>query len=65
LLHAYEILNDDVGNEDGLCQSNEACVIARNIGAYQGEGALGFVSTYSDANFSGISLYAPAQNGGP
>ena len=42
LLNAMEILDDSVGDEDGLCESDESCIYAPNFGAYQGEG------TYSD-----------------
>jgi hypothetical protein len=38
LLTAYEILGDEIGNDNGLCESFEACVFAPNIGAYQGSG---------------------------
>ena len=40
LNHATEILNDDIGNENGLCESNEDCLFTPNIGAYQGHGNL-------------------------
>ncbi len=38
LKHAIEITNDNKGNNDGLCESNEDCIYAPNIGAFQGEG---------------------------
>ncbi len=38
LLNAAEILDDQVGNDDGFCQSNESCVYSPNFGFYQGHG---------------------------
>jgi hypothetical protein len=29
-----------IGNENGLCESNETCLYTPNIGSYQGHGAL-------------------------
>ncbi len=40
LRNAYEILGDFIGDDDGLCESNEECVYTPNIGAYQGHGSL-------------------------
>jgi hypothetical protein len=37
---AYEVMGDGIGNENGLCESSETCVVATNIGAYQGHGVL-------------------------
>ncbi len=35
---AGEILGDGVGDEDGLCESNETCIYNPNIGSYQSVG---------------------------
>lgn len=40
LKHALEINLDGRGNDNGLCESYEACTYTPNIGAYQGEGAI-------------------------
>jgi hypothetical protein len=40
LRDSYELPGDGVGNENGLCESNETCIYMPNIGAYQGHGAL-------------------------
>lgn len=45
LRNAYEILGDWIGNDDGLCNSNEDCIYTPNIGAYQGHGDLVAAST--------------------
>ncbi|HRG47095.1 MAG TPA: hypothetical protein PLX69_04955 [Leptospiraceae bacterium] len=36
LRNAVEIFGDGVGNENGICESNEECMYTPNIGAYQG-----------------------------
>lgn len=36
LRNAVEIFGDGVGNENGICESNEQCLYTPNIGAYQG-----------------------------
>lgn len=38
LRHAIEVVGDQSGNENGLCESNEVCIYAPNYGAYQGHG---------------------------
>ncbi len=40
LQNAIEVLDDGVGNDNGLCESGETCLVASNLGAYQGHGAL-------------------------
>ena len=66
LLNAYERFDDNIGNENGLCESNESCVYLPNHGAYQGSG--GFVSgpAFVDgASIVGVMLYSRASNGTP
>jgi hypothetical protein len=36
LQNAYEIQGDGIGNDNGLCESNETCAFAPNYGAFQG-----------------------------
>ena len=36
LRYAVEIAGDSIGDDDGLCESNEACFYVPNFGAYQG-----------------------------
>jgi hypothetical protein len=40
LRNAIEIDGDGIGNENGLCEANEDCIYAPNIGADQGEGRI-------------------------
>lgn len=66
LLAAFEIVEDSVGDDDGLCESNEACIYAPNFGAYQGEGdylAAGSC-TFANGAVSGVTMYAYPTNGG-
>lgn len=45
LTRAYEIAFDGTGDDDGLCESSEACIYSPNLGRYQGEEASGLTST--------------------
>ncbi len=39
LRNAYEPVTDGIGNDNGICESDETCVRTPNFGAYQGHGA--------------------------
>jgi hypothetical protein len=57
---------DGVGDDDGLCESNENCLYAPNLGAYQGDGRpAGFVPCVftSGANATAIKISPTATNG--
>ena len=54
LQHAIEIDDDGIGNDNGLCESNENCIYAPNIGSYQGEG--GISSTYCTTASTGVNV---------
>ncbi len=40
LVHAVEVMDDGIGNENVLCESNETCLVTHNIGSYQGHGPM-------------------------
>jgi hypothetical protein len=67
LRNAVEILNDGVGNENGICEANEDCLLTPNIGSYQGHGSIIPASTASsacaDVASLGIKLYQFETNG--
>jgi hypothetical protein len=64
LLNAVEIIGDGIGNENGLCESDEACIYAPNLGAYQGEGDYtSQTCTFADGTLSGVTMYAYPTNG--
>ncbi len=45
LENTIEVLNDSVGNDNGLCESGETCIFNPNRGAYPGHGNLVSAST--------------------
>lgn len=58
LSHAVEIIGDSVGNENGLCESNESCIFSPHIGAYLGHGELNKKCTFSNTpSISGVTMY--------
>ena len=64
LRNAVEIFGDGIGNENGLCESNETCLYTPNIGSYQGEGSLISAGAFSDgAILTGITLMQYGTNG--
>jgi hypothetical protein len=63
LLHAVEIADDGIGDDDGLCESGETCLHLPNIGAYEGEGALVSAGTFTDGTISQVTLLQYATNG--
>lgn len=67
LRNSVELLNDGVGNDNGLCEANEDCLLTPNHGAYQGHGNLIPASTASsgcaDVTSQGIKLYQYETNG--
>ena len=63
LRNATELLDDGAGDEDGLCESGEACLYTPNIGAYQGHGNLISAGAFSDGTVTGVTLYRYETNG--
>jgi hypothetical protein len=63
LKHAWELLDDGAGDDDGFCESGEACEVARNIGGYQGHGALVSAGAFTDGAFDNITLMQRQTNG--
>ncbi|HEX4924990.1 MAG TPA: right-handed parallel beta-helix repeat-containing protein, partial [Bdellovibrionales bacterium] len=65
LLNAIELVEDTTGDNDGLCESNEACIYAPNFGYYQGEGTYsGNTCTFQNGTVTGVTLYRLGTNGG-
>lgn len=56
LTSASEILDDKVGNDNGLCESNERCLYTPHFGSYQGTGAIN-QCTFSDAFISNVKMF--------
>jgi hypothetical protein len=64
LAHAVEIVGDGLGNENGLCESNEVCLFTPNIGSYQGHGSLTVgPSVGAIGGVSSVVLQQYSQNG--
>jgi len=63
LISAYEVGNDSIGDDDGLCEASEACIYAPNFGAYQGHSTLGSCSFNANGGISGVTMYGYAANG--
>ncbi len=64
LINALEILDDVDGNDNGLCETGEACIYSPNFGAYQGEGdyLAGGTCLFQDGVVTGVSMYAYPTN---
>ncbi|HEX4924245.1 MAG TPA: right-handed parallel beta-helix repeat-containing protein, partial [Bdellovibrionales bacterium] len=64
LVNASERMEDGVGDEDGLCESAEACIASPNFGLYQGESLdTGGTCTFQDGGVTGVTLYRYSVNG--
>jgi hypothetical protein len=64
LRNAVEVIGTG-GNDDGLCETGETCILMPNIGAYQGSGNYnGRRCVYSSsATVANVKLYAYPENG--
>ena len=65
LVAASEIVLDDVGDDDGLCESNEACLFAPNLGPYHGEGSIGTTCDFRGGLVQGTVIHGFPTNGVP
>ncbi|MCM2322992.1 MAG: hypothetical protein NDJ90_06985 [Oligoflexia bacterium] len=65
LRNAFELQGDGEGNDNGLCESGEACLYAPNFGAYQGEGDYRTRGTcqFQNGTISDVRLFAYPTNG--
>ncbi|MBU2513206.1 right-handed parallel beta-helix repeat-containing protein [bacterium] len=64
LRNAVEIIGDKIGNENGLCESDETCLHTPNIGSYQGHGNLISAGGFTNGNtLTGITLKRFNANG--
>ena len=61
--NATEILDDGIGNDDGLCETSETCLYNPNIGSYQGHGALVGTGAFADGTLTGITQLRYETNG--
>ena len=63
LRNAVEISGDLIGNDNGLCESDEICLFTPNIGAYQGHGQLGSAGPFVNGTLHNINLVRYQANG--
>lgn len=63
LKDVIEILDDAVGNDNGLCEANETCLYNPNMGAYWGHGNLIDSGCNVSGVIQGVTLKRYAQNG--
>jgi hypothetical protein len=63
LRNAYEILDDALGNENGLCEANEACIYTPNIGSYQGHGTPVRIGSITSGTVAPVELWRYPSNG--
>jgi hypothetical protein len=65
LSHAVELRGDERGDDDGLCETGEACLYAPNTGAYQGESALAKGCVFQGGAVGNVEVHWHTQNGVP
>ena len=63
LINAVELLEDSVGNDNGLCESDELCLYTPNIGVHQGHGGIIILSDIDTGTNTGVDLFRYADNG--
>jgi len=63
LRNAVEIMDNGLGNENGLCESNETCLYTPNIGAYQGHGNLISAGPFTNGVITNVTLMKYEFNG--
>ena len=64
LQHAFEIVGDEIGDDNGLCESNESCIYSPNPGAYQGHGDYrSKTCAFQNGTISNVKMYAYPNNG--
>jgi VCBS repeat-containing protein len=59
LKNALEVMNDGIGNDNGFCESSEACIYAPNFAnSYQGSGDYTKHScVFKDGTITGVTMY--------
>ncbi len=62
----FDYVHNPNGNNNGLCESNEACIYMPNIGSYQGEGDPFSQAPciFQNGTVTNVTMYAYPTNGG-
>jgi hypothetical protein len=64
LKNAIELLGDDDGNDNGLCETGERCLYTPNYGAYQGHDNLESCTFNSNGGaITGVTMFGFTSNG--
>ena len=63
LRNAVELMDDGVGNDNTLCESDEVCLYTPNMGAYQGHGSLVSAGGFTDGIIANVTLMKYETNG--
>lgn len=65
LVNARELLDDELGDDDGLCETGEACLFSPSFGPYQGTGNARALEPcrFQDGAVAGVTMYAFPQRG--
>ena len=59
LMNALEIIGDSIGDEDGLCETEESCIYAPHFGAYLGEGDYtAKTCSFTNGTVEDVTIYA-------
>lgn len=61
-MNSFEVSGDSIGDDDGFCESNEACLYTPNFGAHQGHGTLSTCS-FANGTITGVTMYGYGTNG--
>jgi hypothetical protein len=56
-------MDDGIGNENTLCETDEHCLYAPNFGSYQGHGDLVSAGAFVDGQVTGVEMYQYTSNG--
>ncbi len=63
LQNAVELSGDFIGNDNGLCETDEHCLVTPNLGADQGHGALEYLGSLAPGKLTGVELFRYRLNG--
>jgi hypothetical protein len=58
LINAMEVVGDGLGNENGLCEMDEACIYMPHLGPYLGSGDYSSQTCEMGGEFAGVTMYA-------
>jgi hypothetical protein len=63
LRNAIEVVGDGIGDDDGLCESNETCLYTPNFASYQGEGGLTSAGSFTNGTITNVTQVKYKTNG--